>query len=540
MTFIKKPLAIIIASLVVGCSNTDNIASNEENNRLFDQQSNRISGEFDFDTDRRIQEPFRYEDDFFVLGGAFEMVERQSLPSVFDVSTSFGRVDDMTIDELIDRLNKKYQQYGVVINLDNEAREHISSNLSSDGEDTSSSNDAGSSDSTGIIPIATIDSQSLNASSAKSGYRVNFNLSDGSLRQALDLITANTNTWWKFADGRATIYRFDQETFLLDTGDQSYQNTFEQAGSASSDDTTVGSKFVAEGEDVKPLEQIESQIGLMLSSDGKVMVNRFDKTVTVKDTPPVLKKVRSFLDDMNFRATTTYGVVVDVFEIVTEVNDNRGVDWEAVFQTNGNKFGFESPSFIPDPTSGGLDIEVSVGNWNIDAIFSLLNQNASIYSYIQKSSKTKNNIPTLVTSIDDRALVAGRSVTINSDGFSQESIETKLIDEGFAVTTRPRLTSKGRIDMEVVVSTKVIKDVKNFGNDENEVQLEETRRQNAKGNIVMRDGDHAIVSAYERMLTAADVSSLTQQFPWWTGGKSEKRRFKSNLIVVVKPTIMER
>ncbi|WP_160171288.1 hypothetical protein [Vibrio parahaemolyticus] len=498
-----------------------------------------MAGEFDFNTKRLEEKPYRYSDDFHVLGGAFEMVQTQALPPAFDAPVSFSRVDEMTLDQILDTLNNRYQKYGIVINIDNEARQHITDNLSSDDSSDASIN-AGSDDSTGVIPITSIDKMSLQSNSSKKGYKFKFKPNDSTLRQALDLITANTNTWWRFEDGRATIYRYEKETFLLDFGDRSYLSSFEQRSNSNSDENSIGSGVTSEGEDAKPLTQIEEQIKLLLSKEGMVYVNKFEKTATVKDTPPVLKKVRKFLEAENFRATTSYGIVVDVFEIISEVKDDRGTDWKAMFENNGDIISIGGPNFVPSTDSGLLDIDVSIGKWNLDAIYASLNTNASLYSHIQNTARTKNNIPTIVTSADDQAIVTGRSVTVNSEGFAQESIESKLIDEGFSVTTRPRLTSKGRIDMEVIVNTKVIKDVKSFGSKDKEVQLEENRRQNTMGTVIMRDGDHAIVSAYERMLTAADVQTLSEQFPWWAGGRSSQRRYKASLIVVVNPTIRER
>lgn len=536
MTFTKKPLAFLIPLLAAACS-TDHIASNAQHETKFDEMSSQIDREFTYNTDRLRDNPFEYKEGFYVLGGSFEMVERQSLPAIFDTPSSFNRVDEMTIDSVIDMLNKRYQPYGLVINVDNEARTYIADALGEEqesGESMSSSDD-----STGIVPIAVIDKSSLSSVTRKRGYKLNFNLQNASLRQALDLITANTNTWWKYEDGRATIFRFNKETFQLDTGDRSFQGTFTQNSSSGTNENAVGAGLKSEGEDAKPLQQIEDQIKLLLSEDGEVYVNRFDKTATVKDTPPSLKVIRDFLENHNMRATTSYGITAHVFEIVTEVKDERGFDWEAVFKKGGGELSLTSPNLVPNPASGGLDLSLSIDNWDIGSIFKTLNSNASLYSYIRQTAKTKNNIPTIVSSIDDEGIVTGRSVTVNSEGFSQEAIETKLIDEGFAVSTRPRLTSKGLIDLEVIVNTKVIKDVAKFGNEDNEVQLEKNRRQNTMGFVVMRDGQHTIVNAYERMLTAADVDQLAEQFPWWAGGKESKRRYKSNLIVVVQPTILE-
>ncbi|HDY7951510.1 TPA: hypothetical protein RQK75_004206, partial [Vibrio vulnificus] len=259
--FTKKLLAIQIAALIVsGCSG--NITSNEEINDSFDKMSNRVAGEFDFNTKRLEEKPYRYSDDFHVLGGAFEMVQTQALPPAFDAPVSFSRVDEMTLDQILDTLNNRYQKYGIVINIDNEARQHITDNLSSDDSSDASIN-AGSDDSTGVIPITSIDKMSLQSNSSKKGYKFKFKPNDSTLRQALDLITANTNTWWRFEDGRATIYRYEKETFLLDFGDRSYLSSFEQRSNSNSDENSIGSGVTSEGEDAKPLTQIEEQIKLL-------------------------------------------------------------------------------------------------------------------------------------------------------------------------------------------------------------------------------------------------------------------------------------
>ncbi|MGD8116843.1 hypothetical protein [Vibrio sp. TRT 29B02] len=541
ITFSKKPLAVMIAAVIglAGCSSTDEIASNE---RIGDDQSKlsqSVAGQYDFNTDQLKKAPFEYMDTFDVLGGAFETVIEQPLPPAFDDVMNFSRQDDIDLQTLIQKINRRYQKYGIVVNIAEDARVYLESAFSS--QEQASADIASSDDSTGVIDIATLDTAALENQTITNGFSMKFNVSGLSLRHAMDLITANTNTWWRYENNRVTIYRTEPMTFLVDANGVTYTKSFNQSATTNAAENSSGSTFTAQDETKNALEQIKSQVELMLTTSGKVFVNEHDHSITVKDTPPSLKKIETFLKDYNLRSTTSYGVVVDVFEIITDLSENQSLDWEVAFETAGTgKFGLGSPSVIPDALLGTLSANVITGNWNIDAAVEMVHKNASIYSHIRKSSKTKNAIPTIVSSLEDQGIVSGRSVTVTSDGFSQESIETKLIDEGFSITTTPRITSMGRIDLDVVVNTKVIKNVEKVGTSDQEIQLEETRRQNNRANVILRDGDTTVVSAYERNLTSADIASLAKQFPWWTGGSNGARRYKSNLIVVVRPTILER
>ncbi|MBF4438370.1 hypothetical protein ERJ77_28560 [Vibrio anguillarum] len=66
------------------------------------------------------------------------------------------------------------------------------------------------------------------------------------------------------------------------------------------------------------------------------------------------------------------------------------------------------------------------------------------------------------------------------------------------------------------------------------------KRHSTMGTLPLRSGETAIINAYERDLSSGDIAALTEDFPWWTGGGNNKRRYKASLIVLVTPTILER
>ena len=538
-TFSIKPICVVVAAaLISACNSTDPLVTKEEIDQKHAEYTTKVANEYSLNTKQLIEDPFYYSDTIDILGGAFEMVATQPLPPAFEQEMHFGRIDEIDLDTLIEKINKKYQQYGIVVNLSDSAREYITSAF---GGTSQSTNDiASSDDSTGVISITALDTGALEEHAKTTGYTTKFSISSGSLRSTMDLITANTNTWWRYEDGRVTIYRTEPVTFMVDANGKTYTKNFTQSASADSKENTSGSSFTAKDEGSNALTQIQSQVKIMLSPDGEVFVNHHDHSLTVNDTPPTVKRIKKFLKDYNYRATTSYAVQVDVFEIISEVNDSKNLNWELIFETASSGLGFASPSFIPDSIAGSLTSKTVKGNWNAEAALEMLYKEASIFSYIHKIGKTKNAVPTMVSSVEDQGIVSGRSVTVTADGFSQEEIETKLVDEGFSITATPRVTSLGKIDIDITVNTKVIKNIETVGTEEEQLQLEETRKQNNTANVVMRDGDTTIVSAYERFLTSADIKSLAKDYPWWAGGGNGSSRYKSNLIVVVQPTILER
>lgn len=538
-------LSLIAMAVISGCSNTDNIASAKRNQAKTELIQAKVIREYDTDQDRQTSAPYFYSNDFFVLGRAFELTQELPLPPIFDQTTSVKIVDKQPIENIFEKLNASYQQYGLVVTMTKRAGEHLKEIAGEDSSSSTSSSLSESSDSasTVILPIQQVAaSEVVTASEGRYAFEMNLIVQNTSLRGILDLIGSSAGLWWKFEDGRVIFYRTTEKTFLLDISDQAFAISSSQNGVADGESGGGSASITTSSDAVKPLEEVESQLRQYLTKDGELIVNKFDKTVTVRDTPTSLKKVTTFLDDFNYRATTAYAVTTDVYEIISEIVDDRGIDWSAAFDSGGRILSAGlSPTLGVDPTAGSLSFSVGSGNWADSATgIKFLNENSSLYSKIHNVVKTKNNIPTQVVSNEDQAILSGRSITVDGNGFAQESTETKLIDQGFAISTRPKMTSKGRVDMEVTITSKSIKGVEEFGNEDNAIQQEETRTQSVISNVILNSGESAVITAYERELTSSDISTLSQDFSWWAGGQSTKQRFKSSLVIIVKPVVLER
>ncbi len=535
---VKKKLAVAISlTMIAACSNEPSKEQVELEKLRMEQARLQQMVEQQFDLDRSYMSE---SDDIYVIGKAFDIKEEQPLPPIFDIKTDIGSLENSPLERVIDTINRKFQKYGVVIAVERDAENYLANKQKDETgeEETSSADDVTG----GVLPIMKIDSSALIPSTkSKYGTFLTMNFKDSSLRQMLDLISASTGLWWAYEDGRVTLNYFQKETFPIDVTDSAYKIASSQSSQASSDTGSADFSLSTSSEETQPLTEIETQLQQYLSIDGSLALNRFDRTVTIKDTPSNIKRAKAFIDDFNYRALTPYNLKADVYEVIYEKNTNNRLDWTVAFESANWGLKALAPKVISETGMGELTANKIGGKFDgTKAFINFLDKNASVYSRITNTVKTKNNIPTQLVSANNQAIVSGREITIDSNGFAQSNTNTKIINAGFNISMRPRLTSTGSIDLELIMNTKAITDVKTFGTDDDMVQLEETGQHGTISGIPIRSGESVILNAYEKDLSSADIASLHERLPWWTGGGKGSKRYAAAMIVMVRADIMER
>lgn len=528
----KTTLAMIISSamLIQGCSTHNSLG---DPLKEVEQQDSDIRS-FLKEEFRYTQKQYGYNKGIDVLGDSFEIKQTQPLPPVFDTPTNIGKLDALPLEEILERVNRYYQRFGVVVTVAPDAEKFLGGRTTGSGSET----ELTASDSTqqsAVVPIAQVAASGLTTrTESRYNYKMTMDFRNSSLRQILDLISANTGLWWEYKNGVAFMRHTKEETFPIDVGDKSYTLETGSDGSAMYSVSTAS-------DSESPLSGIEKQINQYLSENGSVAVNKFDKSVTVKDTPLNISRVQEFIEKTNHRAMTTYAIKTEVYEVVWDRNDNKQVDWSASFTDALTSITGSAPPVVDTTNFGGVTAQRMGGKWDGSRmVANFINTNSSLVTKIVNEGKTKNNTPVQLIASEDRAIVSGRSVTIDANGFSQQQTETKLLNEGFSIIALPRLASSGLVDMEMIVNTGNIKDVRTFGDENEQLQLEEMKNHNIIGSIPTRSGETTIINAYTRDLTEGELSALTENFPWWTGGGNSKRRYQTSLVILVTPYILER
>ncbi|MBY7854243.1 hypothetical protein KW429_11105 [Vibrio fluvialis] len=532
MNSMKKITVVVLAALsIFGCADSmtgepnKEIAEHQEDLRSF------LKSEF-----RYNQKQWSYNSGIDILGDSFSIRQTQALPPIFDTKANIGKVEKIAFEEVLERINKYYQNFGVVVTVSQDADNYLTSRKTLDEETTSTADDATTTGSTSpILPIQQIASSTLNSSreTSRLNYTMSMDFKNTSLRQILDLVTANLGLWWEYKNGVVYLRYTTEKTFPLDVGDKSYKLS-------TSDDGTATYTVATASDSESPLDGLQRQLTQFLSSSGTMAINKFDKTVTVKDTPQHVARVEQFVKYMNTRAMTSYSLKTEIYQVVWDVSDNKQLDFDISFASSVASLTGSAPTLANTGDFGGIVAQRIGGQWDgSKLIANFVHNNSSLFSKITNTGITKNNIPVQLITGEDQAIVSGRSVTLDSNGFAKQDIQTKLITEGFSVVGLPRLASNGMVDIEMIINTSSIKNVRAFGDDSDQLQLEEMKRDGLIGSVPVRSGETTVINAYTRDLTQGEINSLGEEFPWWAGGGNSKRRYQTSVVVLVTPVILE-
>ncbi|MDE5179017.1 hypothetical protein [Vibrio fluvialis] len=532
MIKLKNMVIVVIAALsAAGCADSmigepnQEVVKHQEDIRSF------LKEQFQYD-----QKQWGYNEGIDILGDTFSIRQTQALPPIFDTPANIGKGEKIAFEDVLEKINKYYQQFGVVVTVAQDADNYLTNRkTTSDATASNSADSTTQSTSTAIMPIQQIATSTLNSNkeSSRLNYTMTMDFKNTTLRQMLDLVTANLGLWWEYKNGVVYLRYTTEKTFALDVGDKSYTLSTSPNGTATYSVTTAS-------DSESPLVGLQRQIGQFLSTSGTMAVNKFDKTVTVKDTPLHVARIEQFVKYMNDRAMTTYSLKTEVYQVVWDLNDNKQLDFDISFADSMASLTGSAPTIANTTNFGGIVAQRIGGKWDgSKLIANFVHNNSSLYSKITNTGITKNNIPVQLLTGEDQAIVSGRSVTLDSNGFAKQDIQTKLITEGFSIIGLPRLASNGMVDMEMIINTSNIKDVKAFGDDSDQLQLEEMKRNGLIGSVPVRSGETTVLNAYTRDLTQGEINSLGEAFPWWTGGGKSKRRYQTSVVVLITPVIMD-
>ena len=200
--------------------------------------------------------------------------------------------------------------------------------------------------STGYICRVSNDANNFTVSSIvgtpmEKGY-FNINYS-GDLKGLLNYVSSKTGATWEFSNNQINIFKFNTKTWYINAfPGQSSQNTEISSkvgsggsgGGAQQSFTSTGSSGRNSGyqSTVEILENIKSSIESFKSAEGSVFLSAGTSSITVTDTPIVLSKINTFVEDINERLGKNINFKITVFNVTKDDTDSRGFNLNAIWQ----------------------------------------------------------------------------------------------------------------------------------------------------------------------------------------------------------------
>ncbi len=551
MNILKKTtIALSVASLLAGCSmmnpnhTSNNLGKIIEDYKMLQklrEESFALSGG---------QNDYMSSDEIYVIGDSFEVTASQALPPVFTITAGYGSPDPKTISEHVSTLNQALQRYAVVITITDDANNYANNYaVSQDDVDIGGSEPD---DTKFKSPFEAIKAQQLLMQgksaapvnnytapvfSSRNDFLIKLQPQKTTLESVLNILTANAGLSWRFTAGVVEIYRNEEKTYSIDAPAQTYAAQYQQQSSRSSEGSSNSSGASVSSNASNALESVFRQIESLKSSTGQIILDEFASTVTVVDTPSRQRIIKAFIDKYNKASGQTFAVRTDLYEIVMDVTDDKTLSLMALFEEDNILSTIASPvNVAAGAVNIGVEIPETVKKWGgSKVLLDAIARDSNVASHIVKTSRTRNNVPVLLASNEERTIVQGSETTVQ-DGISQTDLKFKTINTGFNFNIKPSLASDGRINIDVTTNTRTLKDLTTVTTESTESQLDDIKGESTVVNTVVTNAQPIVVTGYERILTEGEASSILADLPWWVGGSKRGRTFKSTLLIVITPT----
>lgn len=477
-----------------------------------------------------------------VLGESFDVVKEDPLPPVFDAITTFKQVDKQPLETIFEKLNNRYQKYNLVMVLSDDAEQHLINNYKQENiqEKDTKSNTSEKTDPFSILSSRKSTQQEVSfdifdTDKSRLNFKMTLAETRTSLRNILNLIASNTGLYWRYIEGHVEFYRNMEETYVIDAATQNYTSSTSQQNASNGDSGSTNYQVEVSQETRNALESMFAQVKAQLSSGGHAVLDTFSSTITVVDTPIKHRQIKEYIDQYNAKALTTFALKVDVYEIITDVTDNKMWSFAAMFKNANLLASIKSPASVIE-NAGQVEARVTDGKFSgSKVVMDMLNRTGNIFSQINQTGNTRNNVPVLISSAFDRTIAQGQKTTTN-DGVSETETIFKTLQEGFSINAKPSVSSDGRINMEVTLNVRTLQNLKTVVTETEQYQLDDMKSESTVAAAVMRDGETFMLNGYERTLTSSEVERMVDGVPWWVlGGANKGRTYKTALLVFVTP-----
>ncbi|MCP4395119.1 MAG: PilN family type IVB pilus formation outer membrane protein [Alphaproteobacteria bacterium] len=363
----------------------------------------------------------------------------------------------------------------------------------------------------------------------------------GPLSGLLDNLGSHLSLWWKYKNGLIIFY--DQETRIFTL--YSLPSTSDFSASVSSGTGSSGSGSINSEMELDIWQELEDTVETIVPEGTEIVFSKTSGTITVTANPLTLRRVASYIQQINERISRQVAIGVKVLRVSLDKEDNYGLDLNAIFdETAGlTMTGLHGPYSTPN---GEGTVNFSVVNAE-DPILSKWNGSTAIIDAISTQGDVSILTSTVVTTLNNkiapvevaniRHYVRSISTTI-SDGTPTTSAETAELSTGFSMQVIPRILEHGRVMLSISMSLNQFIKMTEVNVTGSTVQLPETNTRSFLQEIAMRSGQTLVISGFEETENRVDQSGIGHPDNLLLGGKRDANKKREVLVLLVTPEVL--
>lgn len=395
---------------------------------------------------------------------------------------------------------------------------------------------------------------------------------DGKLSGFLDLAAARFGASWEWLPSRGVrFFRYKTKVFRVFAlpGDTSLATTVSNqtggGGGGSAGGTAGGttggvSISTSSGQQaglsytaLSVWNGIGDQVKGMLSRDGKMTVAQATGTITVTDTPEVIKQVEHFISEQNASLSKQVIVNVRVLSVKVSGGDNYGINWNLVYQElKGGRFGFNfNNAFASAENSSNLTLKIlgtagaasGTGSaWQgSDVLISALSKQGHVSQITSASLTTLNNqvaplqVGTQTTFLASSSTVAG---TANSPPIT--TLTPGNLTTGFSMALVPHMLDQGRLLLQYAINISSLLSLETIRTTNSMIQLPNVDTRNFLQRVSLNSGDTLVMTGFEQTGATANGSGVASAENYALGGGVATDQARNVLVILIQPVVVAR
>ena len=382
----------------------------------------------------------------------------------------------------------------------------------------------------------------------------------GPVSGLLDLVAAKYGVSWEFREGRIVFFLTDTKTFTINAipGTSKLQATVSSttsggsgssgSGISTSSTSTSNGQSTSVDSDLSVWQGIEDSIKSMLSTRGKVIVSPATGTVTVTDTPNILSRVESYVDDENAKLSKQVMINVKVLSVNLSDKDQYGINWNVVFNQLSKNFGWTYSNAFP-VDSGASSLALKVLNTatatnltqlaGSQAIINAFSTQGKVSLVTSASVTTLNNQPVPVQVGRDTSYIQSVSTTATTNAGTTATITPGIVSSGFSMNLLPHMLDNNKLLLQYAIDISTLLDLKSVTSGGQTIQTPDMDKRNFLQRVALKSGETLILSGFEQSsnnMTRQGVGSPQNSA---LGGGINANTGRDVIVIMITPVTAE-
>lgn len=372
----------------------------------------------------------------------------------------------------------------------------------------------------------------------------------GPLSKYLDEVSSFFDIDWCYKNGRLSFSDMVVRTFTISTlpttftSNNEISSTDPSGGSGSSDSGNSGGNKKSNinfSTDVNFWEDLERNLTLLLDKEGTFTVSKSTSSVTIKTVPSIMKRIVSYIDELNEKLERQVTVNVEVYSVNTKDSSSFNASLKGVLRINNNNIAsLNSEQFFNGAgaiLSGFFDGDGSEGNLILNA----LDKSGKVSILTSASVTTMSGQPVPLLVGGSRTYVSEIGTTMGQTS-TTSTVSTSSITDGFSMNILPRVMDNGQVLLQYGIDISSLVGSNN-GFDEvtvgdTTIQLPNLQQRTFVQSSLINNGSTLVLAGYEQQRNdTSDQGVGSPGFKFFGGSRSGSRE-KTVLVICITPRIL--